>query len=777
MADDDYVNYYNADAAESPLPSPTHPPYEEFYSIGNATDDDFSNSEGYNDDYNINTNNNDDDSTKSWLDSLLSNTDSSNNEVQLTPVEDVNPDNVLATLIFNTIVCIILMGLYELLRRWIPSVYSQRLMHEKQSHNNKSSINNTQNTNNLQVDKPEETNASCNQGEKKECSEINVYQDMATTTGIWAKTYSTSWSTFREIAGLDAYFYLRYIRMCLKITTVSSFWALVILCPVYATGGGDAQGFYHFSMANVLQEDKGRVWVPTIFCWAFTMYCWFCVRAEMMHYVASRVEFLGGEDLKGYGAPDASITAEENNNDENDTGMERNRSRSPLLTDDAEADNSAGLAALAVLEQQQQQQQPSSTQVQNELKQHRYSLQVEKVPIALRSNTALFKYFDDMFPGQVHSACISMNIPDLVDLSARRDRVCRRLEKSLAYYHVTNIRPMHIAGRPRALCCGIESTPIDGWCLSCCCFYDSCQMHIYDEEDENTNNKSPTDLYDHLPEKGERVDSILYYTSDLAIMNKKLAKLQEEKFLIAETGNSPKARPGIIDPLNVLKSGAATLSDHLKEEFEVGEEDYLGGTSQSIGYGAMSRSSPRRAALIEDDHLSAGGEASHSSAGGEEAASSRHRTHYKNRPYGLLRSILWSMGIDFLAAGFDEFVSRSDIVVDSVRTMSSTGCKWGAFSLLFLSFMMIKNLHSFAPLIVVTFKRITPVTIATSAPISYNRNPMQVSIAPEPRDLVWQNVNISADIGANRTFIANVVLGLGVILWSIPLTFIQVSRT
>ena len=90
---------------------------------------------------------------------------------------------------------------------------------------------------------------------------------------------------------------------------------------------------------------------------------------------------------------------------------------------------------------------------------------------------------------------------------------------------------------------------------------------------------------------------------------------------------------------------------------------------------------------------------------------------------------------------------------------------------------MIKNLHSFAPLIVVTFKRITPVTIATSAPISYNRNPMQVSIAPEPRDLVWQNVNIDADIGGNRTFIANVVLGLGVILWSIPLTFIQVSRT
>merc|ERR1712194_655088 len=50
---------------------------------------------------------------------------------------------------------------------------------------------------------------------------------------------------------------------------------------------------------------------------------------------------------------------------------------------------------------------------------------------------------------------------------------------------------------------------------------------------------------------------------------------------------------------------------------------------------------------------------------------------------------------------------------------------------------------------------------------------MAVSVAPEPRDQVWQNVPIDKDIGSSRTFVANVLLGLGVLLWSIPLTLIQ----
>ena len=212
-----------------------------------------------------------------------------------------------------------LLGLYELLRRCIPSVYSQRLMHEKQSYSSNSQLASPITERERQFVQATHLHASgksLKQFNRNSQPGVQVEEEdtKSSTSALhclpileWCiPVHSTPWSTFRQLAGLDAYFYLRYIRMCLKITTVSSFWAIIILWPVYASGGNNAAGFYHFSMANVLQEDKGRVWVPTFFCWLFTMYCWFCIRGEMIHYVELRMEFLGGEEEKksgGYGAP------------------------------------------------------------------------------------------------------------------------------------------------------------------------------------------------------------------------------------------------------------------------------------------------------------------------------------------------------------------------------------------------------------------------------------------------------------------------------------------
>src|SRR6056300_515711 len=118
-----------ADDAVTPSPSVIANDFDDdFYSLRNATDDGYWKfKDNFNDDDEANPNYFSSKGTTSWLDALLSNTTGAN-EGQLTPVEDVNPDNVLATLIFNSIVCVILLALYELLRRWIPSVYSQRVM-------------------------------------------------------------------------------------------------------------------------------------------------------------------------------------------------------------------------------------------------------------------------------------------------------------------------------------------------------------------------------------------------------------------------------------------------------------------------------------------------------------------------------------------------------------------------------------------------------------------------------------------------------------------------
>eukprot|EP00956_Cyclotella_meneghiniana_P015324 scaffold23368_cov71-Cyclotella_meneghiniana.AAC.7 len=766
----------------------------------NITDDFYSLREDYSSSFSNNNNpanswNFDDDTVTStkhtfgWFDNLLQNSTAAN-EGQLTPAQDVNPDNVLATLLLNMVVCVFLLGLYEVLRRYIPSVYSQRLVYGGRGlgSNVNMSVGSVEVSRlgysavTLNKDSSAATAAGQQQQQQQERLEdqktlnssasVNSVKASCTTCTKalpileWATPiHSTPWSTIRQLAGLDAYFFLRYIRMCLKITSVSSFWGMILLWPVYATGSGGQVGFYHFSMANVGVDEKGRVWVPTFFCWAFTMYCWFCVRSEMEHYGELRMQFLGageGEEEKAQlsmSSRDQSQQREEDNNvvgkgnvaltKENrivseipsdnkeestvpDVQSLSPRSSSPLLPEDGPDDAAAALRCHSFGESSGVDVRHVDSNNSRHTKQHRYSLEVEKIPVALRSNTALYNYFNDMFPGQVHSVCVAMNVPDLEALSVRRLRVARRLEKSLAYYYATGMRPTHVTGRPRMQCCGIESTPIDGMCLVCCCCYDSCQMGAHHDDEDNC----PEHITDQLPNRGECVDSISYYTLDLALCNMRLKKMQEAKMQVAETGLSfsptdeeGKSTVKWYKSLGWMNKAAGTIRD----EFEVvTEEDEL---TEGKVFKAYGTASEKRAPLVHGDHLSSRGN-----------SAPRRRL---SKPRMWMRALLWRMGLDFLAAGLDEVQDRTNVVVDSVTrpSMSSTGF--------------------------VTFKTITPVTVSTSAPLTYNGIPMEVSVAPETRDIVWKNVQIDRDVSTGKEFIANVLLGLGVLLWSIPLTLIQ----
>ena len=555
----------------------------------------------------------------------------------INPAQDVNADNMVAILIFNCFVCLILVVLYELLRRCIPSVYSQAIL--TTSH----------------------TAATTTTG--------------ATTTittrmlgFFWCiSVFQTPWSTFRTVAGLDAYFYLRYIRMCLKISAVSSFWAIIILCPVYATGGGGQTDFYYFSMANVKQEDKARMWVPFTFCWAFTMYCWFCIRAEMIHYVDLRMEFLGGEDeelilirmrqskgglisideLRDYmnTSGRAIVDGYEEDVPQDDNRFQDERSELLITTCDEGGEELAvggcmntPLLSSAHDYEKNIVQTTTAITVQQQMKQHRYSLQVEKIPVALRSNTALFNYFNEIFPGQVHSASIAMNVPDLDTLSARRMRACRGLEKSLAYYNATGIRPTHIVGRPRFQCCGIESAPMCS--ISCCCY------------------------------SGDQVDSIQYYTYRLANFNIEMQKLQSEKFLLAQTGAMPPQSGDVVadvancgSPLDILRSSTAIVAEGLRSEFEACEEEgHVGNSVGAIRHGTTkghSATAPQSLANVDDATSSL-------------STSSQGKNRFSSRTYSWFRDLLWRLGFDFLASFFEEVRNRTDVVVDSVTLPVST---------------------------------------------------------------------------------------------------------
>ena len=48
-----------------------------------------------------------------------------------------------------------------------------------------------------------------------------------------------------------------------------------------------------------------------------------------------------------------------------------------------------------------------------------------------------------------------------------------------------------------------------------------------------------------------------------------------------------------------------------------------------------------------------------------------------------------------------------------------------------------------------------------------------VRVAPEPSDLIWENVHVNLGWSRGREWTANVLLGLGALLWSVPVATIQ----
>jgi hypothetical protein len=118
-------------------------------------------------------------------------------------------------------------------------------------------------------------------------------------------------------------------------------------------------------------------------------------------------------------------------------------------------------------------------------------------------------------------------------------------------------------------------------------------------------------------------------------------------------------------------------------------------------------------------------------------------------PHTLCRRWAGRLGLDFVVAGVRICNKQLDVALEGVlgATMSSTGF--------------------------VTFNDLSSTTSAASAPLSVKTSVLQASVAPEPREIRWQNAHVSKSTTLRRQTIVNVLLFLGAILWSFPLAAIQ----
>ena len=151
---------------------------------------------------------------------------STGNSTEPVFVTDVSLETVLYTAYMNSVLCVFLLLLFSYLRNKFPQIYYGRSYHL-----------------------PSRTPP------RDPLTEGVLF-------GWLNQSWGVGWPEIRSYCGLDTYMFLRYIRLCSRVTGVSAFWGLALLWPVYSGGGGDETGWYTLSMKNI-EVGSYKLWAPT----------------------------------------------------------------------------------------------------------------------------------------------------------------------------------------------------------------------------------------------------------------------------------------------------------------------------------------------------------------------------------------------------------------------------------------------------------------------------------------------------------------------------------
>lgn len=112
--------------------------------------------------------------------------------------------------------------------------------------------------------------------------------------GWFVSMTKTSNSDFIKACGLDAYFYLRYLRMLLKIFGPAALIFIPILLPINKVGitGSDQRGLDQFAWQNITPSHTDRLWAHLIMAVLLVGYFCYTVYYELKGYIRMRQAYL-----------------------------------------------------------------------------------------------------------------------------------------------------------------------------------------------------------------------------------------------------------------------------------------------------------------------------------------------------------------------------------------------------------------------------------------------------------------------------------------------------
>ena len=181
--------------------------------------------------------------------------------------------------------------------------------------------------------------------------------------------WNVSESEVLHMVGLDAYMCLRFNVLCIKMATFFSICGLIILLPIYATIPNSLSEWDMYTILNIAggpSEYKNRYWATALFAYIFAIYFCQLFYKEYDKFSTLRLSYLVKSD-------------EVRDADE---------------IDDPDV-----------------------------MPQKDYSIMLEYIPAHLRSEEKLFEYFDELFPGEVYTVEVALDLRDLETLNEKRMQV------------------------------------------------------------------------------------------------------------------------------------------------------------------------------------------------------------------------------------------------------------------------------------------------------------------------------------------------------------------
>jgi len=521
-----------------------------------------------------------------------------------------------------------------------------------------------------------------------------------------------------RMVGLDGYMLLRYLIVCFRAACFYSFWGLLLMAPIYSFGKGDLSGWNRYTIANVTDDNESTtLWMPVVFCYLFSIFLCQLMYYEFKHFIEKRVDYLVQGD------PDTET-------------------------------------------------------------QTYYTIMIEKLPSKLRSTPILIDFFERLFPNEIYSVELALDLNELEDLTNHRKKIRHNLEKSIALWKAANFRP--IIWLPPSFYEGMSAKPVpvtQTTSMYNTCMYSiakCCGYAIYDAIEHYTlllevlnNNVSTMQQQcneqriqrdqlerNRLKELQNTLPLRVIQSSANQIMKRTLFPTTEHTALKTETifpkfGKSSRQtrsndRLATLDSQEIVEDCSRSVSTQNDMTNDISSEKV---DDPSIVVNPL-QSSEGSMKEKNEDMLD-------NSSRSTNTVSDRDGSNVKN---------VFTLGTKMIGSGVEGLAKESLKTAEYATYGALKGIKEATRALEYLTLGAYYRISSTA---FVTFKSRFISCCSLQMLLSHEYYMIDVQPAPNPKNIIWENVSIPMKQINIRRSISDGTLMVGAVFWSIVVAFIS----